>query len=173
MSKRSKSAALSYRKAARESASCPSCSLRLRELNIQYCPRCLFSLEKAEQIFPYPAPPLLPIMDHAQILNESTSQAITEAFTPLRKKFPQIKIYVCFVKLLKSTSPRLFGYWLLNKSPLATPGYLAETWLPSSEIRQALNSCHRKLFAQNTQQAFAELSESLEDILQKSKIHRS
>jgi hypothetical protein len=115
--------------------------------------------------FPYPPPPLMPVLDAARIWKGDEVHAIEIAREKLRRRYPQFRLHVCSVMLPAETSLPAFGFWLLNVCPLyvdetseermwvvlllinaatgrvaVIPGYSAERWLTSVECVKALEA---------------------------------
>lgn len=116
--------------------------------------------------FPFGAPPLERVGDHASLFEEGERRQVEEALQGMRRSFPQIHWRVATVKLAESASLGLFGFWLLNVSPAAAdegegerpwtilllieaggtvaviPGYAAEPWLPADAWEELLADLH-------------------------------
>ncbi len=103
---------------------CPACRMKL-ERDAKWCPACEFTGAKSLDLFGADAPPLLPLMDVADIWDAKEKRMIRAQVKRLCRRFPQIRWRVCGVSLGRETSLPLFGFWLLNASPL-TDGETAE-----------------------------------------------
>lgn len=141
---------------------CPACKAKL-ERDAKWCPSCGFTGSKTLDMFGDDPPPLLPILDVANIWDEKDQRAIKAAIARFNRRFPQIRWRICGVALGGEISLPLFGFWLLNASPLAaeetekerswtvlllvdadtrrasiTAGYRAEVWLSDDMWERAL-----------------------------------
>lgn len=144
------------------SVSCPSCQAKL-ERESGWCATCGFTGEKSLQIFGDSPPPLLPILDVADLWDKKETRKIESGMERLEKRFPQLKWRVCAVALPPETSLPLFGFWLMNVCPVGpeetaedrewtvllvidtgarrasvTTGYRAEPWLSDEMWTMAL-----------------------------------
>lgn len=142
--------------------SCPACKAKL-ERDAKWCPSCGFTGSQTLDMFGDDPPPLLPILDVANIWDEKDQRAIKAAVARFNRRFPQIRWCICGVALGSEISLPLFGFWLLNASPLAeqetaddrswtllllmdsdtrracvTAGYRAEVWLSDDMWEKAL-----------------------------------
>lgn len=188
-----RSTRLSYSKVARESPSCPSCGLAFQNIKLVKCLRCEFDLAKTDLIFPYAPPPMDPLMDHLQTFSEEQREGILSEFALLTQKFPQISIALCNLNLISTTDPRVFGFWMLNRSPLgkdetaeqrtftmlividqenqrlsASAGLALEPFLPSTEISRALEHSFRHWFYNDPIEGAQILTQELHQALLKS-----
>ncbi|MDQ8190869.1 TPM domain-containing protein [Roseibacillus persicicus] len=100
---------------ARGAMVCPSCLYTLDE-SVEACPKCKFSGQIAVQKFPFPAPPLGPVLDPNNYLSEEEKSAVTKKVLKLQKRFPQVRFYNCVVPLGEEVNLREFGFWLFNAS---------------------------------------------------------
>ena len=185
-----------YAKVARETPSCPSCGLAFKNIKLTECIRCDFSLGKTDLIFPYDPPPMEPFMDHLNSFTEEQIMAIMSEFSPLTKKYPQIKIALCNLNLISTTDPRVFGFWMLNRSPLgegetgddrantilividrenlrlsASVGLAIEPYLPTSDLSRALERSYRHWIYNDPTDGAAIFANELSDILTSSIQH--
>lgn len=96
---------------------CPACC-RPVEPGARTCSECHFSADVALAIFPGPPPPLLPVLDAADLLTEKGRTDAERAIAGMRLRFPQIHWRICTVHLPRSTRLPLFGFWLLNACAL-------------------------------------------------------
>ena len=115
------------------------------------------------EMFPGPAPPLLPVLDAAAVWTEEDMERIEKARDNLVGRFPQFRWHLCSVDLPAGDSLSVFGFWLLNVCPspangtvedrpwtvllvlnagtgqaAAVPGYSAERWLGDDGLKRAL-----------------------------------
>jgi TPM domain len=143
---------------------CPACRGPLRA-DTKRCPSCEFSGPDSLALFPNTPPPLLPILDIAELFSPTDLGKIEVARERLHRRFPQFHWRLCTVYLPPETRPSLFGFWLLNTSPLLgeethadrawtvlllvdasssqatiVPGYAAEPYLADDEWRSVLTT---------------------------------
>jgi hypothetical protein len=141
---------------------CPACRGKL-ERESPWCPACGFTGSKTLDMFGDNPPPLLPLLDVADIWSAKDERLIKAAVARFNRRFPQIRWRICGVALGPGASLPLFGFWLLNASPLAegetsgdrswtvlllvdavtrrasvTAGYRAEVWLSDDAWEKAL-----------------------------------
>lgn len=144
------------------SAACPACGGALAA-DAARCPACGFTGEDSLRMFPHSPPPLLPILDAANLWNSTDQRKIEAAREKVRRQFPQFRFHFCSVALAEDISLPAFGFWMLNVSPLyvnetaddrawsvlllvnasngamsVTTGYAAERWLGDDEWRKIL-----------------------------------
>ena len=142
------------------SVACPSCHAKL-DREAKWCDGCGFTGAKSMEMFGDSPPPLLPILDVADLWDEKGRNAIEAEVKVFGKRFPQVRWRICAVALAPEVNLSLFGFWLMNASPLlpgesdedrewsilllvdsnagrasVTTGYQAEVWL-SDEMWQA------------------------------------
>ncbi len=135
------------------SVACPSCHAKL-DRDARWCGTCGFTGSKSLEMFGEDPPPLLPILDVADLWSASDKKAIASAVKRFNKRFPQIAWRVCAVALGPRVNLSVFGFWLMNVCPLVdgetpedrewtilllidgstgraavTTGYRAELWL--------------------------------------------
>ena len=141
-------------------------------------------------LFPDPAPPLVPVFDAAAIWNAAEIVEIGIARENLRKKFPQFRVKVWSVDLPSNVSLPVFGFWLLNTCPFDTgesaenrswtllllinagtghaaviPGYSAERWLGDDDWKKILTSMGEKWRSNNPCASVLVFFESCADFL--------
>lgn len=141
---------------------CPSCG-GFVAADATRCPACGFTGEDTLGIFPDPPPPLLPVLDAAELWSVADLKKIEAAREKLRRAFPQFHFHICSVMLPEGTKLPLFGFWLLNVCPFyvnetaadrawsvlllidahsgsvaVVPGYSAERWLNDEDWTKAL-----------------------------------
>lgn len=110
-------------------------------------------------------PPRLPILDAADLWSRGDLNATERGVARLTRRFPQFRWRMCSVHLPPENRIRLFGFWLMNASPLLPeespedrawtvllvintasdrvaiiPGYSAEPWLPDDRWQRAMES---------------------------------
>lgn len=103
-------------------AACPACGGPVAA-DAKWCASCNFTGVQTVDLFPDAPPPLMPIFDAAGIWSQPELKKIEAARQKLRRRFPQFHFHVCTVMLPAETSLPVFGFWLLNASPL----YINET----------------------------------------------
>jgi len=72
-------------------------------------------------MFPGAPPPLLPILDVADVWNASDIRLIDAARTDVEKRFPQFRWRFCALDMPPGVKLNLLGFWLLNAAPLVPP----------------------------------------------------
>jgi hypothetical protein len=160
----------SYRMAQRQgearrpagSAACPACGGALAA-DAAHCAACGFTGEDCLRMFPGSPPPLLSILDAADLWSAQDQRRIEAARGKLLRLFPQFRFHICSVALAEDISLPAFGFWMLNVSPLyvgetadgrawsvlllvnandgamaVAQGYAAERWLGDEEWRKIL-----------------------------------
>ena len=98
---------------ARGAMVCPSCQYVLEESS-ETCGKCGFSGQVAVEKFPFPAPPLGPVVDPSNFLSADESSMVTKKVAKLQKRLPQVRFLNCLVALGDEVNLREFGFWLLN-----------------------------------------------------------
>lgn len=157
--------------------SCPACHAKVaREAN--WCESCGFTGANTIEMFGEAAPPLLPILDVADLWDEAGQRRIATEVSSFRKRFPQVSWRICAVALGPEVTLPLFGFWLLNASPLSpgetpeerewsvlllidsnsgrasvTTGYRAEVWLSDGMWNAALAEIAEPLLRGNPDKA--------------------
>jgi hypothetical protein len=116
------------------------------------------------KMFPFGVPPLEPIMDTVGIWSSRDQAAIRARLRKMRCRFPQFRWCFCSIQSEAIQSLRLFGFWMLNASPLAegetvvdrswtvmvvfntatgdtavVPGYEAEPWVDDGQWERLLS----------------------------------
>lgn len=155
---------VSYAGTANPAYACPACHVRTENRGLR-CPSCHFTGGDSMAMFPTTAPPLLPVLDAAGLWSRGDRAAIQRGISRLSRRFPQFRWRVCAVHLPPDQRIRLFGFWLINASPLdpdetaedrawtvllvintanhraaAIPGYAAELWFPDDRLQKAMES---------------------------------
>lgn len=141
---------------------CPSCLLRLPE-TADWCPGCQFTGADTIAMFPLPLPPLQMVFDAADLWTTAEIGKMKKRLDRMQRRFPQIHWSIYSVDAGDVPNLRLFGFWLLNASPLAegeteelrswtilvifngasgkvalVPGYAAEPWVSDDQWQRAL-----------------------------------
>lgn len=141
---------------------CPGCGKPLAP-NSNWCEFCGFTGAKTLEIFSGMPPPPLPILDAVALWNPQDLKLIETAREAIVLRLPQFQWRICCVKLPPQTSLPLFGFWLLNASPLlenetvlqrewtvlllldvnsgqaaVVPGYSAEAWLSDEDWKRVI-----------------------------------
>lgn len=106
------------------SVACPSCHAKL-ERDAKWCGSCGFTGEKSLEMFGDDPPPLLPILDVADLWNAKEQKRIESAVAAFNKHFPQVNWRICAVTLGPEINLSVFGFWLMNVCPLM-PGETPE-----------------------------------------------
>jgi hypothetical protein len=96
---------------------CPACGTAICA-DAKRCQSCKFTGSDVMPMFGDKPPPLLPLFDAAAIWKAEDIRKIERASFALSGKFPQFRFRVCTVMLPAETSLPLFGFWLVNVSPL-------------------------------------------------------
>ncbi len=186
----------SPRRFAISAISCPACKAKL-EREAQWCMSCGFTGSKTLDMFGDDPPPLLPILDVANIWDEKDQRAIRAAVARFNLRFPQIRWRICGIAVGGEISLPLFGFWLLNASPLAeeetaddrswtvlllvdaetrrasvTAGYRAEVWLSDDMWERALSESKEHFRAGNPGFAVSEFLKASRALFEKA-WHRS
>ncbi|HEX2747286.1 MAG TPA: TPM domain-containing protein [Verrucomicrobiales bacterium] len=143
---------------------CPGCHVLLRA-PVDQCPHCGYNAWTCVDRFPYSPPPLDRYIDVENRLSNEDRARIDRSIDALESDLPQVRIYVCIVKLLPGTDARECGFWMLNASvprdeeetghrpwstlllldtqasaASATVGYGLDHYVADDELRQALAS---------------------------------
>ncbi len=63
-------------------------------------------------------PPLLPLLDVAEVWDEKDKRKIMAAVARFNRRFPQVRWRICGAALGGQVSLPLFGFWLVNACPL-------------------------------------------------------
>lgn len=99
------------------SVACPACHAKL-DREAKWCEKCGFTGAKSLEMFGESPPPLLPILDVANLWNAKEQQKIMAAVKSFNRRFPQFHWRICAVALGPEASLPLFGFWLMNVCPL-------------------------------------------------------
>ncbi|MBC8127378.1 MAG: zinc ribbon domain-containing protein, partial [Gloeobacteraceae cyanobacterium ES-bin-144] len=143
---------------------CPSCGEAV-SADAKWCGSCGFTGGDSVVLFPDSPPPLLSVLDAAELWTPDDIALIEASRRKLRVRFPQFRFRVFTVVLPAETILPVFGFWLLNACPLndsesagdrswtvlllinahtgmatVIPGYSAEHWLSEDDWLKALNS---------------------------------
>lgn len=152
----------SPRRFATSSAACPACHAKI-ERDAKWCDGCGFTGAKSMDMFGDNPPPLLPILDVSDLWDAKGRRAIEAEVKDFGKRFPDFSWRICAVSLDPEVSLPLFGFWLVNASPLlpgesdedrewsilllvdsntgraaVTAGYRAEVWISDDKWNLAL-----------------------------------
>ncbi len=144
------------------SVACPACHVKL-DREAKWCASCGFTGAKSLEMFGDSPPPLYPILDVADLWDDKAQARIANEVKIFGKRFPQVRWRICAVALDSPASLSLFGFWLMNVSPLmpgeseedrewailflidsitgrasVTSGYQAEVWLSDEMWNTAL-----------------------------------
>lgn len=173
------------------SVTCPSCQIRI-ERDTKWCEACGFTGSKSIEMFGETPPPLLPILDVADLWTPKEQKKITSAVKAFKKRFPQINWRICAVSLGADVSLPVFGFWLLNVCPLnegetdedrewtilflvdgktgnvsLTNGYRAEVWLSDENWGSALAEASSALRQGDTLHAVTNLLSAARGMFEK------
>ncbi|BCU78448.1 hypothetical protein [Luteolibacter sp. LG18] len=99
-------------------AVCPACLVHL-PVQSAFCPSCRFTGEDSMRMFPHGLPPLQPMLDAANLWTPADQAAIARRVRKTTHRFPQIRWSLCSVDAAAIDNLRVFGFWMLNASPLA------------------------------------------------------
>jgi len=144
--------------------SCPACHGAITA-GANRCPSCQFTGADTMGMFPGNPPPLLPILDVANVWNAADVKLIENACASFRKKFPQFHWRFAAVDMPPTIPLNILGFWLLNAATLlppetqhdrawtvllilnrtngnaaVIPGYAAEPWITDLGWRDILRS---------------------------------
>lgn len=97
---------------------CPRCRATSRE-PLEECGKCGFSFRQCEKLFPFGAPPLSLVIDPSGLLPPGIEGDLDNIYFKVRKRFPQVDLSFCFVKLQPGVSTQEFAFWLHNAAPEA------------------------------------------------------
>ena len=120
-------------------------------------------------MFPLPLPPLRRLFDAADLWSKFEHGKIERRLKALERRFPQIRWSLYSMDAGDVANLRLFGFWLLNASPLAegeteeqrawtilvvfngasgkvalVPGYGVEPWVSDDQWQRALSSMQER-----------------------------
>src|SRR5262249_36369669 len=96
---------------------CPACLVHM-PAQADFCPSCRFTGGDTMKMFPLALPPLQPVLDAADLWSASERSKIERRIARTRRRFPQIHWSICSVDAGDIPNLRLFGFWMLNASPL-------------------------------------------------------
>ncbi|MBC7980248.1 MAG: zinc ribbon domain-containing protein [Armatimonadetes bacterium] len=156
---------------------CPSCQHKL-EREAKWCEKCGFTGARTLEMFGDTPPPLLPILDVADVWSEKEQRNIKTSVAGIKKRYPQFHWRICAVALPPETGQPVFGFWLMNVCPLlaeespedrewtilllidtnngrasVTAGYRAEVWLTDEMWNQSLVATAETFHAGHTGKA--------------------
>jgi len=95
--------------------SCPGCH-RVLEGPAEQCRICSYNAWTCVDHFPYSPPPLERYVDVENRLSNEERARLDRVMDALEDDLPQVRVFVCLVKLLPGTDVRECGFWLLNAS---------------------------------------------------------
>ncbi len=99
------------------SVACPSCHVKM-DRDSNWCPTCGFTGQKSLEMFGDDPPPLLPILDVADLWSAKEQKKIKSSIASFNKRFPQVNWRICAVSLDSKVNLSVFGFWLMNVCPL-------------------------------------------------------
>lgn len=95
--------------------SCPGCH-RVLDGPSGQCRVCGYNAWTCVDHFPYSPPQLERYVDVENRLSNEERARLDRAIDALESDLPQVRVFVCLVKLLPRTDVRECGFWLLNAS---------------------------------------------------------
>ena len=98
---------------------CPACGGVVAGMHAR-CPHCRFTGQDSIGMFGNGFAVLEGLSDPEGILDEKAAKAIHKARHALRRRFPQIRVFIQMVTLPKEASPCVYGFWRLNTAPLGS-----------------------------------------------------
>lgn len=141
---------------------CPGCHAVLQGA-VDQCSHCGYSAWTCVDHFPYSPPPLDRYIDVESRLSNEDRARLDREIDRIESGMPQVRLYLCVVKLLPGTDVRECGFWMLNASvprdeeeashrpwsvllildtqslsASATVGYGLDPWLGDPQLRTAL-----------------------------------
>ena len=99
---------------------CPSCNATLPSPVVR-CGFCGFTAEICMRRFPFEPPPLQRFVDPDDSITDAEQRVMTKAIQKFEKRFPQIEMSVCVMRLPEGVDGREFGFWYLNRSRPKSP----------------------------------------------------
>ena len=94
---------------------CPGCHAVL-PVPVDQCPFCAYNAWTCVDHFPYSPPPLDRYIDVENRLTNEDRARLDKAIDAVENDLPQVRLFVCLVKLLPGTDTRECGFWMLNAS---------------------------------------------------------
>jgi uncharacterized membrane protein YgcG len=94
---------------------CPGCHRVIAE-PLEQCPSCGYNAWTCVDHFPYPAPPLDRYVDVENRLTNDERARLDRVIESVEGDLPQVRLYVCLVRLLPGTDARECGFWMMNAS---------------------------------------------------------
>lgn len=132
---------------------------------VDQCPFCSYNAWTCVDHFPYSPPPLDRYIDVENRLTNEDRARLDRVIDAVEGDLPQVRLYVCLVKLLPGTDARECGFWMLNASvprdeeeaghrpwsvlllldthasdASATVGYGLDPYVSDSQLRAALTA---------------------------------
>lgn len=174
---------------------CPGCHAALAG-PVDQCPYCGYNAWTCVDRFPYSPPPLDRYIDIENRLSNEDRARIDRAIDELESDLPQVRIYICLVKLLQGTDARECGFWMLNASvprdeeetghrpwsvlllvdlqasaASATVGYGLDSFVTDADLREALGAGQREFESANFSAAVLKFIHHMHRILKRA--HRT
>lgn len=140
--------------------------------------------------FPCSPPPLDRYIDVESRLSNDDRARLDREIDRIESGMPQVRLYLCVVKLLPGTDVREYGFWMLNASVprdeeeascrpwsvllildtqslsvSATPGYGVDPWLGDPQLRTALAAGRGELVCGNLAAGAAKFLQQLHHAL--------
>ena len=94
---------------------CPGCH-RVLPAPADQCPCCAYNAWTCVDHFPYSPPPLDRYIDVENRLSNEDRARLDRVINAVESDLPQVRLFVCLVKLLPGTDVRECGFWMLNAS---------------------------------------------------------
>ena len=94
---------------------CPGCH-RVLPAPVDQCPFCAYNAWTCVDHFPYSPPPLDRYIDVENRLSNEDRARLDRVIDAVESDLPQVRLFVCLVKLLPGTDARECGFWMLNAS---------------------------------------------------------
>lgn len=98
---------------------CPACGGVVAGMHAR-CPHCRFTGQDSIGMFGDSFPALEGLSDPDGVLDEKAMKAIRKARQSLRRRFPQVHMFIQLVTLPSGSSPCVYGFWRLNTAPLGS-----------------------------------------------------
>jgi uncharacterized membrane protein YgcG len=98
---------------------CPSCRTPLAE-PVQHCPKCRFTLHRADPKFGAVPRHSRFLTDRSQTLSRTQIARLRDALRLFHKKFPQVLLSVFVTELPDGSSANEFAFWMANRARFGT-----------------------------------------------------